>query len=111
MKKFAYSFPILEDKVDRWLNFVKEVNTTRKKEFTKMHKRIGVKKESWFLQSSNNGYSVLVYTEAENEKFMENFKKDKSNFSEWFRKEVSDLQNINLDYQTKMPVKVLDWEE
>ncbi|SDL29049.1 hypothetical protein SAMN04488034_10388 [Salinimicrobium catena] len=111
MKKFAYSFPILEDKVDQWLNFVKEVNTTRKDEFTEMHKRIGVKKESWFLQNSNEEYSVLVYTEAESDEFMDNFKKDKSNFSDWFRKEVSELQNIDLDYKTEMPIKVLDWEE
>lgn len=111
MKKFAYSFPILEDKVDEWLNFAKEINTTRKEEFTQMHKRIGVKKESWFLQKSSEGYSVVVYTEAENEDFMENFKKDRSAFSDWFRKQVSELQDIDLDYNTEMPVKVLDWEE
>lgn len=111
IKKFAYSFPILEDKIDQWLNFANEVNTTRKEEFSKMHKRIGVKKESWFLQNSTEGYSVLVYTEADNEEFMANFKKDQSEFSDWFRKKVSELQNVDLDHKTEMPVKVLDWEE
>lgn len=111
MEKFGYSFPILKSKVDQWLNFVREVNTTRRKEFSEMHKRIGVRKESWFLKESPDGYSVIVYTEADSEDFLDKFRKDQSDFSVWFRKEVSDLQNIDLNQLTQMPVKVLDWEE
>ncbi|MGM0932460.1 MAG: hypothetical protein ACQEWD_03335 [Bacteroidota bacterium] len=111
MKKFAYSFPIFKDKVDQWLNFAREVNTTHKEEFSKMHQRIGVKKESWFLQESAEGYSVVVYTEAEDEHFMNKFKNDQSEFSEWFREQVSELQGVDLDFTTQMPEIVLDWEE
>ncbi|SHI76751.1 hypothetical protein SAMN04488096_104168 [Mesonia phycicola] len=111
MKKFAYSFPILKDKVEKWLNFAKEVNTTRKHEFTAMHARIGVTKESWYLQETTKGYDVVVYTEAKDENFMLNFKNDDSNFSKWFRNEVAQLQDINLNTRTKMPKLVLDWEE
>ncbi|MBZ9627151.1 hypothetical protein LB450_03450 [Psychroflexus sp. CAK1W] len=111
MKKFAYSFPILEHKIDKWLSFAEEINTSKNDEFSQMHKRIGVKKESWFLQKSDDGYSVVVYTEAESDDFLENFKNDTSDFSNWFRKEVSELQNIDLNYKTQMPIKVLDWEE
>lgn len=111
MKKFAYSFPILEDKIDQWLNFAKEINTTKSEEFSAMHKRIGVRKESWFLQKSADGHSVVVYTEANSENFLNNFKNDHSDFSIQFRKEVSELQNIDLNHNTKMPMKVLDWEE
>lgn len=111
MEKFAYSFPILDSKVDQWLNFTKEINTTKKEEFSAMHNRIGVRKESWFLQKSTDGYSVVVYTEADDENFMNNFKNDQSEFSRWFREKVSELQNINLDHTTEMPIKVLDWKE
>ncbi|MGY5850918.1 hypothetical protein [Salegentibacter sp. F14] len=111
MKKFAYSFPILENKIDQWLNFAKVINTTKSEEFSAMHKRIGVRKESWFLQKSPRGYTVVVYTEADSENFMNNFKNDHSDFSNWFRKEVSELQDIDLDQQTQMPINVLDWEE
>jgi len=111
MKKFAYSFPILKEKVEEWLKFAEEVNTTRKIEFAEMHARIGVTKESWYLQETEVGYAVIIYTEAKEKNFMENFKKDNSEFSQWFRSEVAKLQDINLNTKVVMPKMVLDWTE
>ena len=111
MKKFAYSFPILSDKINKWLVFVEKVNTSRNKEFTEMHARIGVTKESWYLQKTNTGYDVVVYTEAKDEHFMENFKNDRSEFSDWFRSEVEEIQDIDLNSQAVLPKLVLDWSE
>ncbi len=111
MKKYAYSYPILKENLDEWLGFVKEVNTNRNKEFTEMHARIGVTKESWYLQKTTNGYEVVVYTEAIDEKFAENFKNDKTEFSNWFRRKVSKIQDIDLNSQPEMPKIVLDWSE
>tara|TARA_B110000977_G_scaffold192197_1_gene265375 strand:+ start:2471 stop:2806 length:336 start_codon:yes stop_codon:yes gene_type:complete len=109
MKKFAYSFPILRSEVNKWLAFVEEVKSSRNKEFTEMHARIGVTKESWYLQKTNAGYDVVIYTEARDEKFMENFKNDSSTFSDWFRDEVRKTQDIDLDNQSVLPILVLDW--
>ncbi|MCD8411315.1 hypothetical protein J2Q11_00590 [Tenacibaculum finnmarkense genomovar finnmarkense] len=111
MKKFAYSFPILTDKIEEWLNFAKEVNTTRKLEFTEMHERIGVTKESWYLQKTTVGYDVVIYTEAKDEHFMKNFKNDNSEFSEWFRCKVANIQDINLNTKVTMPKLILDWTD
>lgn len=111
MKKFAYSFPILKEKIKEWREFAKEVNTIRKLEFTEMHARIGVTKESWYLQETKVGYDVIIYTEAKNENFMEKFKEDNSEFSEWFRSEVAKLQDVNLNTKLEMPKIVLDWAE
>ena len=111
MKKFAYSFPILKEKTEEWLNFAKEVNTTRKLEFTEMHARIGVTKESWYLQKTEFGYDVVIYTEAKDDNFMKKFKNDNSEFSQWFRSEVAKLQDINLNTKVIMPKLVLDWTE
>ncbi len=109
MKKFAYSFPILKGKIEEWLKFAKEVNTTRKIEFSEMHARIGVTKESWYLQETSAGYDVIIYTEAKDENFTENFVKDNSGFSKWFRSEVARLQGVNLNTKAVMPRIVLDW--
>jgi len=111
MKKYAYSYPILKEKIDEWLAFVKEVNTNRNAEFTEMHARIGVTKESWYLQKTNVGYEVVVYTEAKDANFVKNFKNDNTEFSNWFKNEVVRIQNIDLDYQGEMPKIVLDWSE
>jgi len=111
MKKYAYSYPILKEKIDEWLVFVKDVNTNRNIEFTEMHARIGVIKESWYLQKTNTGYEVVVYTEAKDEKFMENFKNDKTEFSNWFRNKIAKTQDIDLNSQFEMPEIVLDWNE
>jgi len=111
MKKYAYSYPILKGKIDEWLAFVKEVNTNRNIEFTEMHARIGVTKESWYLQKTNVGYEVIVYTEARDEKFVEKFKKDNTEFSNWFRSEVARTQNIDLNSKVEIPKIVLDWSE
>ena len=109
MKKFAYSYPILKEKINEWLVFVKEVNTNRNIEFTEMHARIGVTKESWYLQKTSVGHEVVVYTEARDEKFVEKFKNDKSEFSNWFRNEIAKNQDIGLNSQPEMPKIVLDW--
>jgi len=111
MIKYAYSYPILKEKIDEWLAFVKEVNTNKNIEFTEMHARIGVTKESWYLQKTNIGYEVVVYTEARDANFVENFKNDNTEFSNWFKNEVVRIQNIDLNYQSEMPKIVLDWSE
>jgi len=111
MKKFAYSFPIPIGKVNEWLAFAEEVNTTKNKEFTEMHARVGVTKESWYLQKTRAGYDVVIYTEAKSEKIVENFKNDHTEFSNWFRNQVSKIQGIELNEIIEMPKLVLDWKE
>ncbi|WP_024772747.1 hypothetical protein [Aquimarina macrocephali] len=111
MKKYVYSFPILKERIDEWLAFVETVNTSRNNEFTEMHNRIGVTKESWYLQKTSTGYDVVVYTESRDENFMVNFKNDKTEFSDWFRREVAKIQNIDLDTESVLPELVLDWSE
>lgn len=111
MKKLAYSFPILNEKLGEWLDFAKKVNTSRNSEFTEMHARIGVTKESWYLQKTSIGHDVVIYTEAKDENFIENFKNDTSPFSNWFRNEVARLQDIDLNAQSVPPELILDWSE
>jgi hypothetical protein len=111
MKKFAYSYPILKEKINEWLVFVKEVKIDRSLDFTEMHARIGVTKESWYLQKTNLGYEVIVYTEATYENFVEKFKKDNTEFSNWFKSEVARIQQIDLNSQAEMPKLVLDWSK
>ena len=76
-----------------------------------MHARIGVTKESWYLQKTSFGYEVVVYTEAKDEKFVEKFKNDKTEFSNWFRSEIAKNQDIDLNSLSEMPEIVLDWSE
>ncbi|MEH6537232.1 MAG: hypothetical protein V7719_12615 [Psychroserpens sp.] len=109
--KYVYGFPLEKENVQKWLKFAEEVNTTRNKEFTKMHARIGVTKESWYLKQHNDDFEVLVYTEASDDNFSENFQNDKSDFSDWFKREVGRIQNYNLNEGIKMPKLVLDWIE
>ncbi len=109
--KYVYSFPLAKNMLQEWLKFAKEVNTTRNNEFTKMHARIGVTKESWYLKENKNDFEVMVYTEANNQNFSEKFQNDKSDFSDWFKNEVIRIQNYNLNEGVKMPIKVLDWVE
>tara|TARA_R110002051_G_scaffold92242_5_gene161967 strand:+ start:14258 stop:14602 length:345 start_codon:yes stop_codon:yes gene_type:complete len=109
--KYVYSFPLSKDMVQEWLKFAEEVNTIKNSEFTKMHKRIGVTKESWYLKENENDFEVMVYTEANNQDFTEKFQNDKSEFSDWFKSEVTRIQNYNLNEGVKMPKLVLDWNE
>ena len=109
MKKFAYSYPILNEKLNEWFSFVEEVNTNRNREFSEMHARIGVTKESWYLQKTSAGYEVVVYTEAIDENFVEKFKNDNTEFSNWFRSKVEKTQSIDLNAHSEMPEIVLDW--
>jgi len=107
--KYVYSFPLEKEIVQEWLKFAEEVITTRNDEFTKMHARIGVTKESWYLKENKKDFEVMVYTEANNQNFSEKFQNDKSDFSDWFKSEVVRIQNYNLNEGVIMPKQVLDW--
>jgi hypothetical protein len=109
-QKYIYSFPIPSDKVMEWLNFINEIKTFRINEFSELHKKIGVLKECWFLEKKDNDYKVLIYTEAIDESFIENFRNDTSSFSFWFRQKVKSIQDVNLQAEIYLPKMILDWE-
>ncbi|MCP4177283.1 MAG: hypothetical protein GY756_05915 [bacterium] len=110
MKEFVSTFTILPGKTDAWLDFAHECSTRWKNGLNKLHKKIGIIKENWYLQRSSNGDKVVIYTIAVDETFMEKFQTVDSEFIRWFRKKVKETSGSDLSGTVNIPELILKWE-
>ena len=96
MAHFAGAFPVLPGKEAALKQFSKDIHT-RKKEFAKSEKRVGVKKETWFLQASSQGQWVVVYFETKDlAKTMSDFAKSTDPFDIWYRDQVKQITGVDM---------------
>jgi hypothetical protein len=71
MQVYSGALPVLPGKRDVLMQFIKDIQGPMRKDFEKSEKRLGIKKQAWFLQSANgsdNGDGsdwLLMYIEAE----------------------------------------------
>ena len=64
MQTFSGAYPILPGKRDILMQFVKDITGPMKKDYERSQKHLGIKKASWFLQSTPEGDWLLMYLEA-----------------------------------------------
>ncbi|HJO95336.1 MAG TPA: hypothetical protein QF753_18200 [Victivallales bacterium] len=110
MKEFAYTFPILPDRTNAFLEFARECSTTKKEGLTKLHAQIGVLKENWYLQRSNAGDRVVVYTKAEDDTFLRQFLTLEGEFEKWFRKKTKENNGTDVSGHENLPELILEWK-
>lgn len=65
LTELALEFPILPGMVDRVERFAAELSGPRYSDFSRSQRNLGVRKESWFLNRTPRGDSVIVYIETE----------------------------------------------
>ena len=61
---YSGALPIVPGKRDAVLQFMKDITGPMKKDYERSRKHLGIKKESWFLQSNGEGDWLLMYIEA-----------------------------------------------
>ncbi len=65
MQTYSGALPVLAGKRDALMQFIKDITGPMKKDFERSEKHLGIKKESWFLQSGPEGDVLLIYIEAQ----------------------------------------------
>jgi len=96
----AMAIPVLPGKTETWKDFMKDLSTTYKKEFSQSRKSLKVR-ERVFFQSTPHGDVVIVTLEGDNpEQAFAHFGVGDSAFTRWFVDRVREVHGLDL---TKPP--------
>lgn len=97
MAIFAGAFPVLPGMDAAVKQFSKELGTTRKKDFERSEKRLGVKRESWFLQTTPQGSWIIVHFEAKDvNRALSDFAKSTDPFDVWYRDQIKQVTGMDM---------------
>ncbi len=105
MQPFCIAFPVLPGKRDAVKQFSDATFHTRRREFEASEKRLGIPKETWFLQPTPQGDLILVYLEAPDPiKALQEFGRSQDPFDRWFKEEVKAITGVDLNQPPPGPL-------
>jgi hypothetical protein len=101
---YSAAMPVLPGKKDALLQFMKDITGPMKKDFERSRKHLGIKRESWFLQSSPEGDWLLVYMEAEQvARALGDFAVSKDPFEVLQRHNMKEFTGVDMSVPTQGP--------
>lgn len=99
MDQTCVVFPILPGKSEDARAFQRELDTTRKPDYDRSERRLGVTKEYWFLASLPTGDQFVVYVEsADFGRVLGGFVASQDEFDLWFKRRLADVTGIDLNH-------------
>jgi hypothetical protein len=107
-------FPILSGKSQAARAFQKELDTTRKADYDRSERAIGITKEMWFLAALPSGDHFVAYMESPD--FMHalgQFSQSQDEFDRWFKQRFADVTGVdfnNLPPGMKLPELMSTYE-
>lgn len=98
MEQACFALRILVGKTSDARTFMRELDGPRKAEFDRSERRIGIVKESWFLQHLEH-YDVLIgYMESPNfAESLQQFAQSRDAFDLWFKSQMSEVTGVDLN--------------
>ena len=106
--------PILPDKTDAARAFQREVDTTRKADYARTERRLGVTREYWFIAELPGGDQFVVYFDsADVNQVMSGFVQSRDSFDLWFKEQVREVTGLDLNNppaDMKLPELVSSYE-
>jgi len=99
-------------KTEDFKNLANEINGQKHEEFEASHKRTGIIKEKWYIQSTPHGDMINVYIEAKDlGKMFQEFGASQNPFDLWIKAAFKDMHGI--DYNKPLPgqppMQILDF--
>jgi hypothetical protein len=106
--------PILPGKTDDARAFQRELDTTRKPDYDRSERRIGITKEVWYIAALPSGDHFVAYMEsADFNRALQMFVSSRDEFDEWFKRRLADVTGVdmnNLPPDMKLPELVSRYE-
>ncbi len=98
MDKICLVFPVLSGKTEDARAFQRDLDTTRKPDYDRSERRIGVTREYWFLASLPSGDQLIAYFEvADVNQAFPLFIQSRDEFDLWFNRRLSDVTGVDLN--------------
>jgi hypothetical protein len=90
-------FPLLSGKTEDARAFQRELDTTRKADYDRSERRIGITKEHWFIAAVPGGDQLVVYMESEDfGRALGLFSASEDEFDLWFKRRLADVSGVDL---------------
>ena len=97
MGEVAFAAPILEGKMDVWLEFNKDLNESRHDEFIASQERHGVTRQRVWHQQTPMGDLAVVHVQGPNaETMMPSIGASTDPFDIWFRGKIKDMHGVDM---------------
>lgn len=98
MDPVCLAFPILPGKTEDARAFQRELDTARKADYDRSERRIGVRKEYWYLAPLPSGDHLVAYFEADDiNQTLPMFVSSQDEFDLWFKKRLADVTGVDLN--------------
>lgn len=98
MDQICFALPLLPGKTEAARAFMQELEGQFKSDFAASEQRIGITKESWYLQQTPNGDLFVTYMESPDfAKALSEFGQSQEPFDRWFKQQMADVTGIDLN--------------
>ncbi|HLH22628.1 MAG TPA: DUF6176 family protein [Chloroflexota bacterium] len=110
MGTIAVAFPVLPGKSEDGRRFAQEA-TERQRETSESFRRMGITRESWYLQSTPQGDLVIVYMEADDPlKAFQAWAASTDPYDQWFKQRAASVCGIDFNQPLPaLPEQVFHW--
>jgi len=108
MDHICLALPVLPGKSDAARSFMRELDTTRRTDYDRSERRIGITKEVWFLALSAAGDQLIGYMEsADFGRALGMFSASRDEFDVWFKRQMQDVTGVDLEAPPAGPLPEL----
>jgi len=105
MDQVCFALPVLPGKTEGARAFMEELEGSRKAAYAASEQRIGIVKESWYLQQTAGGDLLVAYMESPDfAKALELFGQSTDEFDEWFKARMLDVTGVDLSQPLPGPL-------
>jgi hypothetical protein len=95
---FAIALPVRPGLESSLEPLGEELRSSRREDFDRSERRLGISKESWFLPKAATGNLVLVTFEAENPgQALVEFGRSRDSFDLWFKQRVKEITGVDMN--------------
>jgi hypothetical protein len=106
--------PILPGKTDAARAFQREIDTTRKADYARTERRLGVTREYWFIAELPGGDQFVLYWDSPDaNQVVSDFVQSQDPFDLWFKDQVREVTGLDLNNppaDMKLPELVSTYE-
>ena len=98
MERACFALPVLPSMTDAARAFMRDLETTRRDEYSASEQRIGIEREFWFLQHTEQGDLYVAYMESPDlGRAFELFCNSKDPFDIWFKEQLLAATGVDLN--------------
>lgn len=105
MDQVCFALPLLPGATEDARDFMKQLEGDRKADYAASEQRIGIVKESWYLQQTPAGDLFVAYMESPDfAKALESFRQSKNEFDQWFKQCMAKVTGVDLNQPLPGPL-------